>query len=115
MQTVDLLITRRKLTVSSGVFRRDALHGTCLGCSCFSYVLVSSLHEWLHAARVHRHRGQRDPCIATLLPYAGPVPGSHSCSGRVACPRSSRALLRSDRADADLRIGAPRWTLGPIA
>jgi hypothetical protein len=48
-RTEDLLIARRKVTVTSAVFRRDSLQGTCLRCPYFSSVSGSSLHEWLHA------------------------------------------------------------------
>src|SRR4051794_14558163 len=49
-RTDDLLITRRKVTITSTVFRRASLQGTYLRCPNFSSVSSSSLHEWLHAA-----------------------------------------------------------------
>ena len=49
MRTVDPLITRRKLTVTSAVFRRDSLHRLYLRWPRLSSMSASSLHEWLHA------------------------------------------------------------------
>lgn len=65
-RTADLLITRRKLTVTSAVIRRDLLQRVCLRCPRFSYMSGSSLHEWLHAASAAwpaSQRAIRNQCI----------------------------------------------------
>ena len=74
-RTDDLLITRRKVTVTSAVFRRDSLQGTYLRCPYFSSVSGSSLHEWLHAAATTPpSAGHSDPRSGAVCTAAGVNP-----------------------------------------
>jgi len=87
-RTDDLLITRRKVTVTSAVFRRDSLQGTYLRCANFSSVSGSSLHEWLHERR-----------------YNSPVhwPTPTHCQGRSAPPPASTLTTTASGRTRDRR------------
>jgi hypothetical protein len=102
--TADLLITRRKVTVTSAVFRRDSLHGTYLRCPNSSSVSGSPLHEWLHAA------AKAPRTLAHSDPRSGEVSGGADTPGdspevRLLHPRAKRISVRWS--------AAPMTVLGP--
>jgi hypothetical protein len=93
-RTDDLLITRRKLTVTSAVFRRVSLRGFSLGYPNFSSVLASSLHEWLHAGRGARCRNSHVMSASRSIgAHGGPSPFAGVLHSRVTTPSEDCGTL----------------------